>query len=182
MKKSKIAVAAILLAGSSLTFSSCIGSFTAFHKVLKWNQNVGDKWLNELVFICLNIVPVYEVAILFDSVILNTIEFWTGTNPMQAYEKTVKTNKDTYLVKCDGKGYEIKSLTTGQELELAFDKETKTWSVVKDDNTKVPFMTIVDSNHVKMATPAGDFTTVELSQQGVMAYSHAVEAAAMALR
>lgn len=182
MKKFKIAVAAILLAGSSMTFTSCIGSFAAFHKVLEWNQGVGDKWVNELVFICLNIVPVYSVAITFDTLILNTIEFWTGSNPMQAYEKTVKTDKGTYLVKCDGKGYEIKSLTTGEELNLAFDQNTKTWSVVLDDNTNVPFMTVIDDNHVKMATADGGFTTVELSEQGVMAYSQSMSAPAMAVR
>ncbi len=182
MKKFKIAVAAVLLAASSMAFTSCVGSFAAFHKVQTWNQSVGDKWVNELVFICLNIIPVYEVAFALDAVVLNTIEFWTGSNPMQAYEKTVKTDRGTYLVKCDGKGYEIKSLTTGEELKMAYDQQSQTWSVVCDDHTQVPFMTMIDDTHVKMVTADGSFTTVELSEQGVMAYTQRAQSPAFAQR
>ncbi|MDE6682966.1 MAG: DUF3332 domain-containing protein, partial [Muribaculaceae bacterium] len=66
MKKYKIAVAAILVAGLSLTFTSCIGSFTLTKRVLAWNKQVSNKFVNELVFFAFWVLPVYEVTALAD--------------------------------------------------------------------------------------------------------------------
>lgn len=77
----KTALAGIL--GLGLMQSSCIGPTNAFHNVLKWNQEFSqEKWVNELVFLGLNIVPVYPLAYLGDIVIFNSIEFWGGENPV----------------------------------------------------------------------------------------------------
>jgi len=71
--------------GVSLTLTSCLGPNNAFDSVTEWNQEVTDnKWLNELVFLGLNIIPVYGVALLGDYVIFNSIEFWGGENPIDA--------------------------------------------------------------------------------------------------
>ena len=92
MKKYKIAVAAILLAGSSMAFTSCIGSFAMTNKVLSWNKQVGNKFVNELVFFAFWILPVYEVTSIADLLVINSIEFWSGTNPMTASVKAVDTD------------------------------------------------------------------------------------------
>lgn len=76
MRKLIVAVSAVL--ASSVLFSSCIGSFALFNKVLDWNQGLGNKFVNELVFICLNIIPVYGISALIDAIVLNTIEFGQG--------------------------------------------------------------------------------------------------------
>ncbi|CAN0586802.1 unnamed protein product, partial [Ectocarpus sp. 12 AP-2014] len=56
MKKSVICIA---MAGT-LLFSSCLGSFSAFNNLKDWNQGVSDsKFVNNLVFWGLNIIPVY---------------------------------------------------------------------------------------------------------------------------
>ncbi|MDD5687255.1 MAG: DUF3332 family protein [Elusimicrobia bacterium] len=62
--------------------SGCFGGFKLTRKVYDFNKNVGGKWVNELVFLGLNIVPIYSIASFCDVVILNTIEFWTGKNPI----------------------------------------------------------------------------------------------------
>ena len=77
MKKRIFSVCAILVAGS-LMFSSCIGSFGLSNKVLTWNQQVGSKFVNELVFIGFWILPVYEISLLADLLVINSIEFWSG--------------------------------------------------------------------------------------------------------
>ena len=69
-----------LLLSATILLTSCIGSFGLTNKVLDWNKSVGDKFVNELVFIALHIVPVYEISIFIDVVVLNSIEFWTGDN------------------------------------------------------------------------------------------------------
>lgn len=181
MKKIKFSVAAILIAGCSLTFSSCIGTFVLTNRVLNWNRQVGNKFVNELVFFAFWILPVYEVVGLADVLVLNSIEFWSGSNPITASTKTIDTDHGRYLVICDGKGYDIICETTGEKTRLSFEEDTRTWQIATPDGA-VPFMTFVDDNHVRMITPEGDFRTVELSQQGVLAYRQSIAAPLMAAR
>jgi hypothetical protein len=69
--------------GLSLLASSCIGPNNAFDSMTHWNQNVTEsKWANELIFIGLNIIPVYGVVYLGDIIIFNSVEFWGGENPI----------------------------------------------------------------------------------------------------
>lgn len=73
----------VLLVVLCFVVTGCIGSFAAFNKLLDWNQQATDqKWVNEVIFLGLNIIPVYGIAYLGDILIFNAIEFWTGNNPM----------------------------------------------------------------------------------------------------
>ena len=102
-------VGVILTIGASMMLTSCIGNFALTNKLLTWNKQIGNKFLNELVFFCFWVLPVYEVTATADLLVLNSIEFWSGTNPI-AQGKSVIDGKDgRYLVECDGKGYTIKS-------------------------------------------------------------------------
>lgn len=174
MKKIKISVGALLIAGSSLLFSSCIGSFSLTNSVMSWNKQVGNKFVNELVFVAFWILPVYEVTGIADLLVLNSIEFWSGDNPMSASTKCVDTEQGLYLIACDGKGYTITHEPTGRETRLDFNVESQTWSLNHDD-VELPLLTFLDDSHVKMAMPDGDFRIVELSEAGVMAYSQEVK-------
>ena len=83
MKGIRTSIVCCALAGATLT--SCIGSYALFNKVRGWNeQATGNKFLNELIHIGLWIVPVYEVTFLADILVLNSVEFWSGTNPIAA--------------------------------------------------------------------------------------------------
>ena len=169
MKKVYLKVATILLVAASLTCSSCIGSFSLSNKLLSWNQTVGSKFVNELVFFAFWIVPVYEVSVLADVLVLNSIEFWSGDNPVAKGKKVVEGNDGKYLVECDGKGYTITSMNDQSSVRLDFNVDTQTWSVLSYGK-EYPFMTFVDDSHVKMITPQGDMQIVELSEAGLMAY------------
>lgn len=169
MKKIKISVLALTLAGGSLLFNSCIGSFSLTNSVLSWNNEVGHKFVNELVFVAFWILPVYEVTSIADLLILNSIEFWSGSNPLSASTKVIDTEQGRYLVACDGKGYTVTHEATGRGIRLDFDEDAQTWAL-NVDGEAYPFMTYLDDNHVKMVTPEGDFKTVELSERGLQAY------------
>lgn len=170
MKKHYLTVATLLLVGSSLTLSSCIGSFALTDKVLDWNNQIGSKFVNELVFFAFWVLPVYEVTSLADMLVLNSIEFWSGNNPLTASTKVIDTEHGRYLVDCDGKGYTITHELTGEQTRLNFDEPTQTWSV-NFDGTDYPFMTMVDDTRVKMITPSGEFRSVSLTQEDVTAYA-----------
>lgn len=182
MRKIRISVAAILIAGTSLVFTSCIGSFGLTNKVLSWNRSIGSKFVNELVFIAFWILPVYEVTALADVLVVNSIEFWSGTNPLTASTKVVDTDHGRYLIACDGKGYTVTHETTGEAVRLDFDECSQTWSFETKDGEQVPFMTFIDDSHVKMLVPGGNYMAVELSQQGVNDYGAAIGMPCMAAR
>lgn len=179
MKKIILSVA-ICLCGCFL-FNSCIGSFALTNRVLDWNKQVGSKFVNELVFFAFWILPVYEVTALADVLVINSIEFWSGNNPVSASTKVIDTDHGRYLVKCDGKGYDVIDETTGQTIRLDFDVPTQTWSL-NVDGEQMPFMTFVDDTHVKMITPSGDFKVVETSETGILAYSEVARQALLAHR
>jgi len=182
MRKSEIAVAALLIAGTSLVFTSCIGSFGLTNKLMTWNKHIGSKFVNELVFIAFWILPVYEVTALADVLVINSIEFWSGSNPMTASVKAVDTDHGRYLIACDGKGYTITHQDTGEEVRLDFDMPTQTWSVELPDGEQLPFITFVDDTHVRVPGPDGGMTEVELSERGLMAYEAMAGVAPMAQR
>lgn len=174
MKKRYLSVATILLVAASLGLNSCIGSFSLTKKVISWNQQVGNKFVNELVFFAFWILPVYEVTSLADMLVINSIEFWSGTNPITASTKTIETEHGRYLVDCDGTGYTITHEPTGQTTRLNFDMPTQTWSV-EVGGEDIPFMTYIDSNTVKMLSPEGGMQTVCLDAESVMAYQEEVQ-------
>ena len=70
------------LMAAALLLGGCYGPFHLTRRVHTWNGQVGDKWINELVFLLLGFIPVYSVSIWADALIFNSIEFWTGDNPM----------------------------------------------------------------------------------------------------
>lgn len=181
MKKTTMTVATVLLLAGSLSLNSCIGSFALTNKVLRWNNQVGSKFLNELVFFAFWVLPVYEVTSLADLLVINSIEFWSGSNPMSASVKAVDTEHGRYLIACDGKGYEVTHEQTGRSYRLDFSDEEQTWSL-DFKGKSYPLMTFIDDSHVKMAAPDGRMVPVELSEGGVMAYAMTNASPALAAR
>ncbi len=174
MKKNYISIALVLALTASTLCTSCIGSFTLTNKLLTWNQSIDSKFINELVFFAMWIVPVYEVSALADVIVLNSIEFWSGDNPVSSTgSKEIEGQNGRYLVECDVDGYTITNQDNGEIVRLDFDKSNQTWSVVSGDE-KYPLMTFVDNTHVKMISPDGNMITVEASQAGAWAYQQLV--------
>lgn len=177
MKKIVISVAIAAFLCTSL--SSCMGQFALWKSVYSWNEQVSNKFVNELVFIAFWILPVYEVCGLADVLVLNSIEFWSGDNPMTSSTKAIDTDHGRYLVKCDGKGYDVTLESTGQSFRLDFAQEEQTWNL-QYDGKEYPLMTFVDDTHVKMPLQDGSWQTVELSADGVLAYSRMTSPTLMA--
>jgi hypothetical protein len=72
-----------LVASSALLATGCFGSFGATNALYDWNKGVSSsKWLQWLVFLVLIILPVYGLFILADALVINTIEFFSGRNPI----------------------------------------------------------------------------------------------------
>jgi hypothetical protein len=74
--------AGLTLALAGLLIGGCYGPFNLTRRVYQWNGEVGDKWEKELVFLLLTWVPVYSLSVMADAIIFNSMEFWTGNNPV----------------------------------------------------------------------------------------------------
>ena len=109
MKKKSLTLLVAATLASSVLFSSCIGSFGLSNKLLDWNRNIDSKFVNELVFVAFWIVPVYEISALADILVLNSIEFWSGSNPVAdaGTVKTIETKDGTYAIETQKDGYHI---------------------------------------------------------------------------
>ena len=74
-----------MLAGvlaSTLFVTGCLGPNNAQNSVRNWNATVTDmNWVNEILYL----IPlgfVQSLALWADSLIFNTIDYWSGSNPI----------------------------------------------------------------------------------------------------
>jgi len=101
-------------------------------KVYSWNNEIGDKWVNELVFVLMVIVPVYEVTMFIDGIIINSIEFWSGDNPISYVgedgKNYVKSGDDTYEVIKNKKQTVLKKVVDNDEesVQVIIDEKSRT--------------------------------------------------------
>ena len=136
MRKIKVFISIILVSTVLSVQTGCFGSFELTKKVYEFNQGVGDKFVQELVFLVLCAVPVYEIAGAFDLFVLNLIEFWTDANPMamregQIEQKLVKHEGKLYQITATKNQYSINVLVgegAGNKLDIVYNPETTTWT------------------------------------------------------
>ncbi|WP_455585058.1 DUF3332 domain-containing protein [Bacteroides sp.] len=170
MKKNRFSLIAAFALSGTILFSSCVGSFGLFNRVSSWNQSVGNKFVNELVFLALNIIPVYGVAYLADALVINSIEFWSGSNPMANVGdvKKVKGENGNYMVETLENGYSITKEGEKAAMELIYNKEANTWNVVADGES-TELLKMNNDGTAQMYLPNGETMTVTLDAQGTLA-------------
>lgn len=171
MKKS-IRNSALLLAATFM-MSSCIGSFQLTNKVLDWNENIGDKFVNEVVFVAFHLIPVYGVCQFADLLVFNSVEFWTG-------ERLVAGAGERQMIKNSfGDDVEIKRLADGymfsdgnSSMKVLYDSANKTWKVETDTHSS-DLIKFVDENNAQLFLANGEVMDVTLDETGVeMARAH----------
>lgn len=168
MRKIKLSAMCLLLGGSVL-FSSCIGSFGIWNQLKSWNENIGNKFVNEIVFLAFHVIPVYEVAYLADVLVLNSIEFWSGSNPLSdiGSSKTIQGTNGEYTITTNKNGYTItKAGEENTPLDLVYNYENNTWNAVAEgESYELVAMNEDGTLTVKQANGAD--VTVTADQDGV---------------
>jgi hypothetical protein len=87
MRGYRIVAAAALLSFMTMS-TACYGPFNLTKNVYHWNSNIkgsgqiNDKWMKEIVFFGMIIIPAYQFSALLD--IFNSMHFWTGESPIKA--------------------------------------------------------------------------------------------------
>ena len=173
MKKMSLRAAVVLLAGSFLC-SSCIGSFSLFNKYEKWQCNMtSNKYVNGIVGLILQPI-VGGVCLFVDAVVLNTIEFWSGSNPMALNKvQTVKGQDGRYYaVKTLKDGYEVKA-PNGEITLFTHDSKTESWSITQNGVTKEIIRFNADGT-IQATLQSGEKMTVSNDEAGMMQVREAV--------
>jgi len=148
----------------TLLSTSCLGSFSAFNSLRDWNDGVRhNKYLDNLIFWALNIVPVYGLFMAGDMLFFNVIEFWSGDNPIAMAED----DKDVQYAKLDEQ--EVKMTATkihftvevlsgeneGETLEMVYTPDNKTWNAI-DDNGEFIKLASMEDGFYMVYTPEGE--------------------------
>lgn len=163
----KIAKLSVMMVAFSIMFSSCIGSFQLTSKLKNFNDGIGSKWVNELVFVAFCIVPVYELSALADVLVLNSIEFWSG-------KKTLADAGETKIIKnSKGQDIEVKTLENGYALNdgtntmnLVFDEKEQIWSAEYEDQV-MNLIRLVDENNAQLFLKNGEVMDITLNADGI---------------
>ncbi len=160
MKRYTKIVSLFLLLGIGMTtMQSCYGKFALTRKIYTWNGSVTDnKFINNFVFWAFNIIPVYGIGGMVDGVILNLIEFWTGTNPMAMNEGQKETKQFAF----EGKTYEMtvtknQMVVTGvgndYNARFVYQEASKAWYMESGDRA-VKIAQIINDNEAQFIVPS----------------------------
>ena len=165
----------VLFLTATILFNSCIGSFGLFNKLLGWNKNVtGSKFLNELLFILIS--PAYAVVSVVDLFVLNTVEFWSGSNPMASNvgktENVMGSDGIIYAVTTLEDGYKI-AKPDGNEVFFVYDEKDNSWSI-KAENEEKKLVKINDDGTVDAILETGNVITVSQNEEGLETVQNAV--------
>lgn len=169
MKKTIIA----LLSAFSIFFTmNCYGGFVVTRKIYNWNGGLGNKWVRSIAMWVMIIIPVYPVASLLDFIVLNTLEFWTGSNPLAMQEG----QSETQIVQRDDKKFEItatknqfaireinKKGELGQPVLLVYEPDASAWFMkAKGKSIKISESNGDSIEQVKLFHPDGRVVNVKL--------------------
>ena len=156
-----------LLLAATIMFSSCIGSFQLTNKVFKLNNQIGSKWVNELVFAACCILPVYEITLFVDAIVFNSIEFWSGKKVLanKGDKKIVKNTKGENIeITAMENGYNLSNGT--ESMNLVFDEESQVWSA-EYNNVSTNLIKLVDENNAQLFLMNGETMNITLDAEGI---------------
>ncbi|MCC8153894.1 MAG: DUF3332 domain-containing protein [Tannerellaceae bacterium] len=171
MKNKNIAFSMAIITTISLLFTSCIGSFGLTNKLLKWNKEIDSKFVNELVFVAFHIIPVYPVSFIADLLVINSIEFWSGENPVSdtVSVNKIETENGVYLVETTSTGYTITKEGEELSLYLLFEQNENRWDM-EYDGVRQKLFKHIPEDRVVMFLPDGSETIVSLDNTGLIAF------------
>ena len=121
------AAVVILIGGMSVAIGGCYGPFRLTSKLHHWNGQVSQKkFVNGLVFLGMCIIPAYEICILGDGLIFNSIEWWGGRNPISMKDgQQVTKTKDQMT---------IALVNSDQKVDFRYFPEEKSWYQMNGEN------------------------------------------------
>ena len=168
-----------LMVAAMLAMSGCYGPFNLTRRLYRWNSQVAGKWEREFMFILLAWVPVYGLTLVGDAVIFNSMEFWTGNNPVDPPQKAglpslpktkriVRGDEEvvlTYVMASDGPRLVIEQFRAGKPAGILQIERQHDMTVGLNDQGQVVFtaqsladgqILVTDGHGVRLASYSGE--------------------------
>lgn len=125
--------------------TGCTGPFNLTHKVYNFHRSQADKWSDELCFLLVALLPIYSIAIFADAIIFNSIEFWTGKNPVDmssipAQNRMAANGKDKLMMSYNSKTDQVQVAVSNNH-GFIFER-TATGVIAKNEKGQVLYSAI----------------------------------------
>jgi hypothetical protein len=181
MKKITLIGMATLMLGISTINTGCMGSYTLTKKLYGWNEHAtGNTIVNTGVFwiLCWN---VYFIFLAVDTIVLNTIQFWTGSNPAamapgEREQQLVQGNDgNQYQITATQNRFDILPMTgseKGNVLSLIYTPTNKSWSSLKDGKMQTLAALHPELNKVELFGKDGSVKMVDMASVFVNSLNH----------
>jgi hypothetical protein len=142
----KIVASVVILAFFT---TGCTGSFNLTRKVYNWHRSQSDKWTDELCFLIVTLIPVYSLATFADAIVFNSIEFWTGKNPVEMSSlpgstKVAQNGKDKLMMSYNTKTDQVR-VSLANNHGYIFER-TSTGILAKNDKGQVLYSSVQSEN------------------------------------
>jgi len=146
----------------------CYGNMSLTKKVYRFNGSVGNKFVQSIVNWAFWICPVYEIAMFLDVFVFNTIEFWTGSNPLTMNEgeniiKYAEGPNGNYKFEISQNKIVISqpdNKDNNQKIELNYDPVSESWFMNSNGTTqKIGYL---DGNQLKLLSQSGEEISLDL--------------------
>lgn len=169
MRKIKSLILGVLFLSMTILQTGCFGSFKLTNSLYDWNMGLGADAGKEIVFLAFVIIPVYGVTLFIDAVILNTIEYWTGSSPMSMNEG----DSETQIVQNGGNSYEITATKNkfhvvqldgekaGQQYDLVYHENEGSWYIEANGISKKFAEFNPEKNSLDLIKPNGEIIEVD---------------------
>lgn len=100
-----------LIAVATVALTACTGPFALSKKFHTWQINCSpNEWIQEVAFLGCCIIPVYPICLFVDAIVFNSIEFWSGSNPIATQ---LNANGSVRVADATGKVYDLKKTQEG---------------------------------------------------------------------
>jgi hypothetical protein len=167
----------------------CFGSFALTGKVFEFNKGLGNIVVQEVVFLVFIIVPVYAFCTFADAIVLNIIEFVTGSNPIASAEGSDPDHRvasvgdgATLELTREGKAVRVVLDDHGRRTERVFRPNGRAWDVYDGDGLLVASSDVVDGSLVVRDSAGAVVETVDSARMVAAASAWAVGGGAEMLR
>ncbi|GAB4312221.1 MAG: DUF3332 domain-containing protein [Bacteroidales bacterium] len=168
MRKVKSLLLAALFLSVMVLQTGCFGSFKLTNSLYDWNMEINSDAGKEVVFLAFVIIPVYGVTLFIDAVILNTIEYWTGSSPMalapgESESQIVEKGGNSYQITATHNQFHVEQLTgkkAGQSYDLVYNEEEGNWYITANGKTK-KFASYKAGKMLKLFKPDGSAIEVD---------------------
>lgn len=98
----------IALTALALLAAGCVGkndSYCLYRGLADWNRTWHEeKWMNELVYVGLHFIPLYQICHVADVLVFNSIDFWSGKNPAKNFFAATDAQELDYQIVSNGDG------------------------------------------------------------------------------